>query len=254
MRKTFLILIGALLFASCEREAVYQDAIFGYRLVEEYSMTKAISHASVKSTIAAAIPTTIKPAFYFNNDETQGQNITMGQSVTMKVGTYGVRWNNTPNNIVNVVNGNTNFAKSPLLDIDTEITIAPGTTEYTIPVTFKSFAIVADATEISKAQYYTVSGSYSDIDFFVTSGDNLIIFINGEFTSDGVARIRLIPADSYRKETTFFLSNQVESVGKNPTIHVDYGKYYVLHPDAVTEVGSLFNLVIPEWECGNEED
>lgn len=254
--KKFLLLFLGILAISCTKQdlAQYQDVTFGYSLVEEHSMTKAISHTAIKNTIAGTIPTTIKPAFYFNNDETQGSNITMGTTVTMKVGTYGVRWNNNPNSIANVVDGNTSFAKTPLLNINTEVTIVPGTTEYSIPVTFRSFAIVADATEISKIQYYTLGGSWEDIDFFISSGDNLIIFINGEFTSTGVARFRVLPADATKKTTVFYLSNQVANVGQNETVHIDYGKYYVLHPEAVTEVGSLFNLVIPEWTCGNEED
>lgn len=217
-------------------------------------MTKAINHTTIKNTIARTIPTTIKPAFYFNNDETQGQNLMMGETHTMKVGTYGVRWSNFPNSIINVVNDKMYFSKTPLLNINTEVVVVAGTTEYSIPVTFKSFAIVIDATEIAKAQYYNLAGSYADIDFFVTDGDNLIIFVNGEFTETGVLRLRLIPADASWKITTFYLSNQVANVGQNATTHVDYGKYYVLHPEAITEVGSLFNLNIPEWECGNEED
>lgn len=233
---------------------MYQEVKFGYCLVEEHSMTKAIDHTAIKNKISTSIPSVIKPAFYFNNDETQGQNITVGETVTMKIRTYGVRWKNNPSSIANVINDQTYFSKTPLLNIDTEVTIVPGTTEYSIPVTFKSFAIVADATEVSKVQYYTLGGSYEDIDFFVTVSDALLIFINGEFTSTGVVRIRLIPADSSKKTTILYLSNQVETVGQNATTHIDYGKYYVVHPDAVTEVGSLFSLNIPEWECGNEED
>lgn len=253
MRKAFGIFLLFLLVA-CGKEAQYEDVVFGVRLVEEHSMTKAIDLSLVKSTIEGTIPSNIRPAFYYNHDESDGQNVKLGETISMRIGEYGVKWNNSPNNIANVVNGNTNFAKTPLLDIDTDVTITPGVSEYELPATFKSFAIVVDANEVSKVQYYNLGGAYADIDFFVASGDALLIFVNGEFTSDGVARIRLTPSSEYGKETTFFLSNQVASVGKNPTTHIDYGKYYVLHPDAVTEVGSLFNVNIPEWECGNEED
>ena len=254
MKNKLLLLLGLFLLASCSKDPEYENVTFGYRLVEEHAMTKAIDHTTVKNTITAAIPSNIKPAFYFNNDETQGQNITMGQTVTMKIGSYGVRWNNNPNSIADVINDQTHFAKTPLLNINTTVNIVPGTTEYSLPVTFKSFAIVADATEVSKVQYYTLGGSYTDIDFFTTVGDNLIIFINGEFTSDGVVRLRLVPANDSYKSTNVFLSNQVTTLGQNEVTHVDHGKYYVLHPEAVTEVGSLFNLSIPDWACGNEED
>lgn len=254
MKKLLLFLIG-IVTLSCTKQdlAQYQDVTFGYSLIEEHSMTKTIDHTAIKNTISATVPKDIKPAFYFNNDVTQGSNIPIGKTVTMKIGTYGVKWNSTANNIVNVIDGNTHFSKTPLYSIDTEINIVPGVTNYSLPVTFKSFAIVVDATEIQKAEYWALGGQFSSIDFFITVGDNMIIFINGEFTDTGVLKIRLMPADSTRKVTTLLLSNKVTTVGQDKTIHIDYGKYYVLHPDAVTEVGSLFNLNIPEWECGNEE-
>ena len=38
----------------------------------------------------------------------------------------------------------------------------------------------------------------------------------------------------------------------NPTYKMEPGKYYVLHPDAVTELEGLFALEFAEWSCGME--
>lgn len=254
MRKIlFFALCAALLSCSKQESAHYQEVVFEYNLVEEYSMTKTIDHSAIKGIISNAIPSTIRPAFYLNGDKSQGINVELGSSITMKVGTYSVEWANCPNSIANVIDGETYFAKTPQLNISAEVKVVPGTTEYTIPATFKSFAIVADATEVSRVQYLTIGGDFVDIDFFTMSGDNMIIFVNGEFTDTGVLKLCLIPADNTRKTTYIFLSNKVESVGEISTVHIDYGRYYVIHPEAITEVGSLFNLDIPEWDCGNEE-
>lgn len=253
MKKILIFALGALLIACTKQDLQYQDVKFGYKLVEEYTITKALDHSVIKETIAGTFPTLIRPAFYLNGDETQGTNVDLGTTVTMKVGDYTVKWKNYPTKIANVMDDNY-FSKTPQINIDTEVSIVPGTTEYTLPVVFNSFAIVADITEVSKIQYLAANGDFTDIDFFITVGDHLIIFINGAFSDTGVLRLKLIPANSYNKTTFLCLSNKVETIGTTATTHIEHGKYYVLHPDAVTEVGSLFNLSIQEWECGNEED
>jgi hypothetical protein len=55
------------------------------------------------------------------------------------------------------------------------------------------------------------------------------------------------------KETIFYFAVENNNEPANVYGKLEGGKYFVLHPDAVTEIGGVsFSLNIPTWECANE--
>ena len=55
-----------------------------------------------------------------------------------------------------------------------------------------------------------------------------------------------------RQEVTYRFTWDGADYKGNPTYKMEPGKYYVLHPDAVTELEGLFALEFAEWSCGME--
>ena len=83
-------------------------------------------------------------------------------------------------------------------------------------------------------------------------GDFGISFFSGEF-ADNCITIQVRPVDTTAGEavTYRFTWDGADWKG-NPTYKMEPGKYYVLHPDVVTELEGLFALEFAEWSCGME--
>ena len=87
---------------------------------------------------------------------------------------------------------------------------------------------------------------------FVNRGDFGITFFHGDF-ADNCVTLQVRPVDTtFAEAVTYRFTWDGADYKGNPTIKMEPGKYYVLHPDAVTELEGLFALEFAEWTCGME--
>ncbi len=80
----------------------------------------------------------------------------------------------------------------------------------------------------------------------------MVTSASGAFEGNCVT-VQVRPVDTtFAEAVTYRFSWDGADYKGNPTYKMEPGKYYVLHPDAVTELDGLFNLQFAEWTCGME--
>lgn len=254
MRNKFLKLITAFLCGvlalSCNKTPKMQEVVFMPNLIETNSITRATDHNEILSLIESTY-TEFAVNFYTNEADNQFTRIEFGRTYTLPIGNFHVKGYNQI-----TVGGNFNskysLALSPQFYVDTYVDIQYGTTEYAIPVEVRSAAIVFDRSEVYQIQYKGQSGSYIPLSTsdLVLSDNYGLFFINGVFSGTMQAAIKVIPKSGANKETEFIFA--YDEVGTGSAIYgkLESSKYYVLHPNPVTELsGVSFSLSIPSWEC-----
>ena len=255
MRRVFPIL-ALLCVVSCNKQAdipARQEVTFGAHLVDASSMTRAVNHSEVLSYLQTLQPSNVSPRFYKDGDRSTTKYVPLGQAVTMDVGRYEVEWENSPKLVLQTPSDVCGFTTTPKYSIDTEVNIVPGVTQYSLPVGIVSTGFVVDYGEVASVRVQNLASSMTDASSaFVNRGDFGITFYQGEF-ADNCITVQVRPVDTVASEavTYRFTWDGADYKGQ-PTFKMEPGKYYVLHPDAVTELDGLFSLEFAEWTCGME--
>lgn len=251
-----VVLLG-LLLGSCSKpkEQKMQEVRFYANCIETGSMTRAVDHNEILNLIESTY--TMFPIKLYT-DETNNvfTQMEFGRTYTVPIGTWKVTgYNSSSITMTGSPTDRYNFGKSPYFSTDSYVTIQYGTTDYALPVTVLAAGIVYDKSEVSKMEYKGRSGSYIQMveSDFVFSDNYGLFFINGSFSGTSQVWFRVTPKTGAQKVTEFMLSAQEQSSGSAIFGLLESGKYYVLHPDAITELsGVSFSLDIPTWECGLE--
>lgn len=250
MKKIFLAI--AVMIVACSRAPMEQTVCFHSNLIESGSMTRASDHNEILNLIESTY-TMFPVKLYTNESENQFIQMEFGNSYTVPVGTFRVTGYNS--NLITMVcapTSNYRMTKSPWFYTSSSVTIQYGTTDYALPVEVRAAGIVYDKSEVSQIQYMGQSGSYipfEDSDF-VMSDHYGLIFIDGTFEGTEKVHLKVVPKTGANKETIFYFAYENLNEPANVYGKLESGKYYVLHPDAVTEIdGVSFSLSIPAWEC-----
>ena len=252
MKKSLILLLLAMACTSSPQEATVK---FVPELVETGSMTRATDHNEILQLIESTY-TMFPVKLYTNEADNQFIQMEFGRSYTVPVGTFRVTGYNS--NLIQMTfqpSSKYRLGKSPWFYTDSYVTIQYGTTEYGLPVEIRSAGVVYDRSEVSKLQVMGQSGSYIDMsdDDFVLSDHYGLCFINGSFSGTEKVHIKVIPKTGANKETVFYFAAENNNEPANIYAPLEGGKYFVLHPDAVTELsGITFSLDVPTWECAME--
>lgn len=257
MRRVFPIL-ALLCVVSCVGKSptdipAQQEVTFGAHLVDASSMTRAVNHSEVLDYLQTLQPSNVSPKFYKDGDRSTTKYVPLGQAVTMDVGHYEVEWENAPKLALQTPLDVCGFSTTPKYRIATEVDIVPGVTQYSLPVGIASSGFVVDYGEVASVRVTNLTQSMTDASAaFVRRGDFGITFFSGDFT-DNCVTVQVRPVDTTAAEAvTFRFTWDGADYKGNPTYKMEPGKYYVLHPDAVTELEGLFALEFAEWSCGME--
>ena len=249
--KRFLLLLATLVVA-CSKPAE-QEVRFVPSIVETGSMTRASDYNEILNLIESTYVTF--PIDLYTNEATNTYTrMEFGRTYTVPIGTFKVIGYNS--NLITMTGkptSNYSLAKAPSFYTESYVTIEYGTQEYALPVEVRSAAIVIDRSEVYQIAFKGQTGSYitmTDSDF--TFSDNYaVFFVNGYFEGQNQVCFQVTPKTGANKVTEFiFCANQI-STGGATYAHLEGGKFYVLHPNPVTELsGVSFSLNIPTWECG----
>ena len=229
--KVGVALLLGLLLDSCSKpkEQKMQEVRFYANCIETGSMTRATDHNEILNLIESTYS-------------------------AFPVGTFKVTGYSTPTTI-GQPSSRYRLAKTPLFYTDSYVAIEYGTYEYFLPTEVRAAAIVIDLSEVHQLQFMGQTGSYitmTDSDF-TTSEHYAVFFVNGIFSGTEKVGFKVIPKTGANKETEFMFAADQISTGAATYVKLEMGKYYVLHPNPVTEIsGVSFSLDIPTWECGLE--
>lgn len=248
MKKSLILLLLAMACTASPQEATVK---FVPELVETGSMTRASDRNEILNLIESTYES-FPIDLYTNEAENQFTRMEFGRTYTVPVGTFKVVGYSTPT-MIGQPTSNYRLAKTPLFYTSSYVTIEYGTVEYALPVEVRSAAIVIDRSEVSKVEFKGQSGSYitmTDSDF--TFSDNYgLFFVNGNFEGQNRVCFQITPKTGANKVTEFIFCADEISTGGATYAKLEGGKYYVLHPNPVTEIGGVsFSMDIPQWECG----
>ena len=250
-----LLLILAIALVSCSRTPMEQTVRFHSNLIESGSMTRATDHNEILNLIESTY-TMFPVKLYTDEQNNQFTQMEFGRSYTVPIGTFRVTgYNSSLINMLCQPSDNYTITKSPWFYTDSYVAIQYGTTEYALPVEVMAVGIVYDKSEVSQVQYQGRSGSYIPFNSsdFAMSDNYGLIFINGSFSGTEKVHLKVIPKSGANKETIFYFAVENNNEPANVYGKLEGGKYFILHPDAVTEIGGVsFSLCIPAWECANE--
>lgn len=250
MKKVF-ILIAMLVVVACSRAPRTQEVVFRASLVETGCMTRATDHNEILNLIESTYVTF--PIDLYTNEATNTYTrMEFGRTYTVPIGTFKVIGYTSLTPIGQPTSKYT-LAKSPMFYTESYVTIEYGTQEYLLPVEVRSAAIVIDRSEVYQIAFKGQTGSYitmTNSDF--TFSDNYaVFFVNGNFQGQDKVCFQVTPKTGANKVTEFFLCADEIATGSATYAKLEGGKYYVLHPNPVTELsGVSFSMIVPSWECG----
>lgn len=131
-----------------------------------------------------------------------------------------------------------------------DVTIIEQMDAVTLPAEYSVFSLVYDRQEVKEIQLLNGGGkAYFPPD--KVGGDDKIgvIFLDGQWTGSNPLKIKVIPNDTVNfTEKTYSLSYN----GTSGTIKVRKGCWYYFGPEAVAVTEGVLNVILPEWENGNE--
>lgn len=244
--KKFILAI-ALTLVACNRAPMMQTVVFHTNLVESGSLTRSTDHGEIISLIESTYPT-IQPKLYYSDDEYI--TVPLNTPVNVRVGYWLCRWSSpTITHMAEAMNYSY-FALQPYMEITEWMDITPSESDYTLPVKFYSSAFVYDAREVSKVSYNSTGQNLpsTKIGFYTASEHYACFFLNWDKDEeDGILMLRVFPLDDSGKVTTFYFSYTYDEWQGNPVHKLEYGHYYVLHPDSVTDIDASFCISFPDW-------
>lgn len=245
MKKSLLLL--ALLAVACSKPVQEVTVTFTTNLVESGSLTRASDSGEILTLIESTYPV-ITPKLHYSDDESI--TIPLDEPVNVRVGYWLCDWHSPTITRMAEAMHYSYFALQPYMEIVQWTDITATETEYTLPVRFCSSAFVYDAREVSKVNYNASNGNLpsTKIGFYTASANYALFFLNWDKDEeDGILMLRVFPLDDSGKVTTFYFSYTYDEWQGNPVHKLEYGHYYVLHPDSVTDIDASFCISFPDW-------
>lgn len=242
----FALVMGLLLLPSCQKENPNSNQVrqFNYAMVgNSMYQTKAVNSNDVLDAISATLPESI--AIYLTSQSNgkmfQGET---GKGIVLPSDEYRVIGSHNAEPSIEIVSTKTSYLSlSPTINIDENINVVNDETDYLVRGTYKSFALVIDASEVEKATVTARNGE-EEISF-LSSGESKIIFGQGNFSN--YLKVTIYPTDKEKYKNTTFTLATTQASGTNL---VEVGKWYVLHPTADGEQPKCLSLDLPDFQEG----
>lgn len=231
--KKFLILAAFVLAVACSREEQFATLSFGLRGVEEHSITKSYVE-DVRTLIAANTPTTV--TLTLTRVKTgKNYSVATGENITLPVGEYTVKGSITPTSVTGFPRQGMWAANTASISINETVEVVSGTDTYALTPTFTCFAVAA----LEDCASYTYAHSNA----------------SGSVTGSGI-KLRFFGWDNdyelafTAKPVSYDTSEDTRFVFGGTGVKATNGKFYVLHPEAVTTEEGGFTFNIADWTEG----
>lgn len=233
--KKFLLIFTSLLALACSKQPTGVVTVrFDFVIEQGAFPTKAIAD-DIMSTVPSALDLVL------TGSDGHTFNATTGQEITIPVGTYTVTGGHNPSLVQNIAQNTRYTTKSPIIEVNTSVTIEEGVTSYQVQGSYKSFAVCVLPSEVASWKAAFTNGT-QEVDCVKTS-DLWFVFVTGNLTGAMSFITTLTSPTGQSKEYTLY-TNPNDTNG----IRAYYGKWYLLHPFTY-QTGSI-GLSLPEWESG----
>lgn len=241
----FALMLG---LASCnnDKELAEPQMVkvnFGYKMVTEVPMTKAVNNNEINDWIEAQLPQTI--SLRLTDANGTRYNIQTDSEVEIPVGIYTVTGKISPQSTAALAGSDLYLSNTaPILMVNTTVEITYSQKTYVIPATYGSFGIVVDYDETASVSFQSSHGETGNVTF-ATIGTSGIAFINGNLSGFSIA-FALTPVSSANEVTTYtFQATYSES-----SISPANGNYYILHPKSMSSMdGGVFTYSIGSFRA-----
>ena len=239
MKKIFPLAVACLVIAaSCSKKEVHEHLVpvrFEYSTEVGRFPTKGVA-----DVILSALPSSL--SLTLTDEKGQTWEVTTGQEILLPLGTYSVDGGHAPEMVQNISQGTRYTSHTPVIQVADEVEIVEGVTEYLVSATYGSFAVGVLPSEVSGWTGTFRAGS-EDVNCIKTD-DLWLIFVTGNLTGGSSFYTTITTPRGVSKEYKIYTNS-----GDSGGILAEYGKYYILHPDSVTQ-GGVFGLSLPEWTDG----
>ena len=212
--------------------------------------TRTSTTAEVDALIAAACPASVSLSLT-NKDNGLTYTATTGEAVLLPVGTYRVTGRYKPTS-AGAYNGSAYVATAPAFNVDAELSVTAGTSVYSVPVVWSSFALCCDTGEVTGWSWYPYAGN-ATAPPEARQGGTSLFFVCGAIER-GAMRVALSPADlgHYSATDWYIATAQSELAGFDNSLLASAGRWYRLHPNGVVTESGNIALQFPAWGCGCE--
>ena len=239
MKKKLLFAAVLLAVAACNKQAPDTHLVavrFDYTTAGNFP-TKGIADA-IASTLPASLDLTLT--------DTDGNTwtATTGQTIRLPVGTYSVTGGNEPPVVQQITSSGFRYTThQPIVKVEDTITIEEGVTQYFVDAFYQSFAVGVLPSEVIVWEA-TFKGSVDDVDCIKTD-DLWLVFVTGNLTGASCfAPVLTTPAGKVKQFSIYTNPADANAGG----IMAEYGKWYILHPEAYQS--GLLGLNLPIWTEG----
>lgn len=240
MKKRLLLAVAfAAIAASCTKTGGETERLVSVRF--EYSTD---SGRFPTKGIADVILSTLPPALPLTLTDGSGNtwDVYTGQEVTLPVGTYSVDGGHAPEAAQYISGTNRYTSHSPAITVSDEVEIVEGVSEYRVRATYGSAAVGVLPSEVSS--WTAVFKGAAEAVNCLKTDDLWLVFLNGNLTGASSFYTTIATPWGATKEYKLYTNS-----GDTGGILAESGKWYILHPDAVTQSGTL-GLDLPEWTDG----
>ena len=240
MKRLFFLLPILAVLIGCKDEPIAPEtATITIRMFYDSGRfpTKGISEG-----IVAALPTEVELTLTHTDSGTQF-NVVTGNEITLPVGPYSVEGVYNPTLLQGIV-GTTRFtSRTPKIIVSDVINVAAGTSQYSVGATYGSFAVGVLTSEVS-AWTGRFKNNIADVEH--NEGDGVWwIFVTGTLDATNYFFTTITPAVGEQKSFSIHTSGELEG-----GLLAEFGKWYILHPDASTTQSGTFDLNLPDWTSG----
>lgn len=239
MKKRLSLAVAFLVIAaSCSKTGGNERLVavrFEYSTDAGRFPTKGISDV-ILSTLPASLSLTL------TGEDGQTWDVVTGQEVLLPLGTYSVDGGYSPDLVQNISSGTRYTSHSPVIRVADEVTIVEGVSEYRVAATYGSFAVGVLPSEVS-GWTGIFQGVSAEVNCIKTD-DLWLIFATGNLTGGASLYTTITTPRGVSKEYKIYTNT-----GDSGGILAEFGKWYILHPDSVTQSGTLA-LDLPEWTDG----
>lgn len=221
-----ILLAVVMVMAACSKRDYVNDVVnvtIGYRIIDSFPMTKAVSDADISNYLLEVMPTNLE--FTLTDSKGNVYKVTQGEETALKCGTYTIKASTKPDNNAAILGSSAWFSTTPWIRVNTSIVIEPDKNTYVVDAEYNCFAIVVDLSEVSEATYLC-SHSESGTIPFQRKTNYAICFVVGSYGGYTLS-ITIVPISADRENTTVVFS---ETYGTDVVVS-QKGYYYILHPN-----------------------
>lgn len=244
----FSALLGLAVLVSCNKEATPSTPslhTLSYAMQGGSMYTKSVEADEVLSIINARLPESVTLVL---QGQTNGKtyNVTTGQAQSIPSDTYTIKGGSYNGEVIGkaVSAAGAAISDTPAIKVSTNaLTITDEETNYTVSADYNCFALVCDKTIVDNVTFTDAWGSEHTIPF-VTENDTMVIFAQGEFSTNPLM-LKVTPKDTDTYKVTEYTIRTDGGTQK-----ATKGKWYKIEPTTNGKQPKLISYDLPTMTHG----